>query len=270
MYTPSWTAACALALSTLASAQTPPGSSPSTNQNLAVSYNGTQVTPNVLLPQPLVATQPSVTYSSALNGTYMLALLDLSISPSSYNASGPKAPGLEPCRTTRLHWLQGNVTRASNGSLVAGSAPIAMYGQLASFCMPSHYSSAFPDLFTAGPMPPLNDIPHTYTFYLLRQPANFTLPAWDAGRDLFNASASARMNFSIQAIANQVGAPVAANYMRIQNAKNNATGTASNGTCPSNSTTAGAGTPAPYTGGAAAMGANAALVLVAVLAFTLL
>ncbi|KAK3679825.1 hypothetical protein LTR78_000201 [Recurvomyces mirabilis] len=249
MYTPSWTAACALALSTLASAQTPPGSSPSASQNLAVSYNGTQVTPNVLLPQPLVATQPSVTYSSALNGTYMLALLDLSISASSYNASGPKAPGLEPCRTTRLHWLQGNVTRASNGSLVAGSAPIAMY---------------------AGPMPPLNDIPHTYTFYLLRQPANFTLPAWDAGRDLLNASASARMNFSIQAIANQVGAPVAANYMRVQNAKNNATGTASNGTCPSNSTTGNAGTPAPYTGVAATMGANAALVLVAVLAFALL
>jgi len=104
-------------------------------------------------------------------------------------------------------------------------------------------------------MPGLNDIAHTYTFYLFNQPANFTLPAWDAGRVYNPISASTRMNFSVSAIADVAGAPVAANYMRIQNPNNNATGTASNGTCPSSATTTN-GSPAstasvvPYTGGA--------------------
>jgi len=104
-------------------------------------------------------------------------------------------------------------------------------------------------------MPGLNDIAHTYTFYLFSQPANFTLPAWDAGRDYNPISASTRMNFSVSAIADVAGAPVAANYMRIQNPNNNATGTASNGTCSSSATTT-AGSPVftpsvvPYTGGA--------------------
>ena len=104
-------------------------------------------------------------------------------------------------------------------------------------------------------MPGLNDIAHTSTFYLFNQPANFTLPAWDAGRDYNPISASTRMNFSVSAIADVAGAPVAANYMRIQNPNNNATGTASNGTCPSSATTAsGAPVPTssvvPYTGAA--------------------
>jgi len=104
-------------------------------------------------------------------------------------------------------------------------------------------------------MPGLNDIAHTYTFYLFSQPANFTLPAWDAGRDYNPISASTRMNFSVSAIADVAGAPVVANYMRIQNPKNNATGTASNGTCPSSAAST-TGSPvstpsvAPYTGGA--------------------
>jgi len=70
------------------------------------------------------------------------------------------------------------------------------------------------------------------------------------------------MNFSVSAIANEVGAPIAANYFRVQNPNNNATGTASNGTCPLNATTSGnvttAGSAAtstssvvPYTGAAA-------------------
>jgi hypothetical protein len=103
-------------------------------------------------------------------------------------------------------------------------------------------------------MPGLNDIAHSYTFYLFNQPANFSLPAWDAGRVYNPISASTRMNFSVSAVADVAGAPVAANYMRIQNPKNNATGTASNGTCPT-SATATIGEPAstssvvPYTGG---------------------
>jgi hypothetical protein len=65
-------------------------------------------------------------------------------------------------------------------------------------------------------MPTLNDIPHTFTFYLFPQPDNFALPAWDAGR-----------NYTV------VGAPIAANYYRTYNRSNTATGSFSNGTCPS-------------------------------------
>lgn len=79
-------------------------------------------------------------------------------------------------------------------------------------------------------MPGLNDIAHTYTFYLFKQPANFTLPAYDAGRDYNPISVYARMNFSVEAVANVAGAPVAANYIRVQNPNNNATGTAPNTT----------------------------------------
>lgn len=107
-------------------------------------------------------------------------------------------------------------------------------------------------------MPPLNDIPHTYTFYLFSQPANFSLPAYDAGRNYTAPSASTRMNFSITAISDAVGAPILANYIRVQNPGNNATGSYSNGTCPAsltgNATGTGSAPAATYTGGAASLG----------------
>jgi len=117
-------------------------------------------------------------------------------------------------------------------------------------------------------MPPLNDIPHTYTFYLFRQLSNFTLPAYDAGRNLTAAPASDRMNFSVAAIADVVGAPILANYIRVQNPGNNATGTYDNGTCPTNfvegggnGTSTGTAPPAMYTGGAASFGGVVGVVM---------
>jgi hypothetical protein len=82
-------------------------------------------------------------------------------------------------------------------------------------------------------MPTLNDIPHTFTFYLFPQPDNFALPAWDANRNLTALGAPDRLNFSVSAITDVVGAPVAANYYRTYNRSNTATGSFSNGTCPS-------------------------------------
>jgi len=83
-----------------------------------------------------------------------------------------------------------------------------------------------------GSNPTLNDIPHTFTFYLFPQPDDFALPAWDAGRNLTALGAPDRLNFSVSAIADVVGAPVAANYYRTYNRSNTATGSFSNGTCP--------------------------------------
>jgi len=108
-------------------------------------------------------------------------------------------------------------------------------------------------------MPTLNDIPHTFTFYLFPQPDDFALPAWDSGRNLTALGAPDRLNFSVSAIADVVGAPVAANYYRTYNRSNTATGSFSNGTCPvflaggvaGNGSTGGNGTappPAEFTG----------------------
>ena len=81
-------------------------------------------------------------------------------------------------------------------------------------------------------MPTLNDIPHTFSFYLFPQPDGFALPAWDAGRNLTALGAPDRLNFSVSAIADVVGAPVAANYYWTYNRSNTATGSFGNGTCP--------------------------------------
>lgn len=118
-------------------------------------------------------------------------------------------------------------------------------------------------------MPGLNDIAHTYTFYLFKQPANFTLPAYDAGRDYNPISVYARMNFSVEAVANVAGAPVAANYIRVQNPNNNATGTAPNTTSTASasattSSTVTYSTPAAYTGAAQRLTAGVGLSLGAI------
>jgi len=128
-------------------------------------------------------------------------------------------------------------------------------------------------------MPTLNDIPHTFTFYLFPQPDNFALPAWDAGRNYTALGAPDRLNFSVTAISDIVGAPVAANYYRTYNRSNTATGSFSNGTCPlflagnaagGNSTGAGSGTagasgtappPAEFTGLAGRLESGASYLL---------
>lgn len=182
---------------------------------------------------------PTISSDRTYSGTYQVALVDLSILRSQVNASDPStlAPGLGQNRTTRLHWWQGNLTQSSNGSFVSSSSPLAPY---------------------AGPMPPLNDIPHDYVFYLLNQPANFTPPASAVAGVYQSARSTARYNFSIADVVAQVGGPVAANYMRVQNMNNTANATAtgtgaasaSSGVVASSST----GSPIPFTGSAAAGG----------------
>lgn len=183
----------------------------------------------------------------------MIALVDLSISGSNFNGTSlPLAQGLEQCRTTRLHWLQTGLTQRANGSFAASTMAIAEYGMSTSlstsFSFRSHTLAVQLTISLGGPMPPLNDIPHTYTFYLFHQPSNFTLPAYDAGRNLTAAPAEDRMNFSATAIASVAGAPILANYIRVQNPGNNATGSYSNGTCPTNFVVVGGNGNASVTG----------------------
>lgn len=98
-------------------------------------------------------------------------------------------------------------------------------------------------------MPTLNDIPHTFTFYLFPQPDGFELPALDAGRNYTALGAPDRLNFSVTAISDVVGAPIAANYYRTYNRSNTATGSFSNGTCPPSLAGNGAGSNSTGGGG---------------------
>jgi hypothetical protein len=88
-------------------------------------------------------------------------------------------------------------------------------------------------------MPPAGDVPHTYAFYLYRQPsANFTLPSRVNYTDLRTTN---RINYNLTALTAAVGnAPIAANYFLVQNTNSSATAPAANRTtaAPTTSSTA--------------------------------
>lgn len=196
----------------------------------------------------------------------MLLLVDLSIPFTSIhaNATSNLVPGLQPNRTTRLHWWTLDVKQSPNGTFST-----------------SNSNSTTPALY-GGPMPPAGDIPHTYTFYLLPQPLNYSIPT-AAQQAIYNpTSAYTRMNFSIEALIAAVGEPVAANYIRVHNA-NSSSGGAATTTAPTNATAAMTGTAvngsmmatasasaasAIYTGAAGRiLAANAALIAVGICMF---
>lgn len=182
-------------------AQSPPNYKPGTILPLGVNYGNTYLSPNESLPQSLVDTLSPSAYSPGIFANkYQLLLVDLVI-PDAFVPGDNLVPGLGVNRTTRLHWWQTNVTHAStNGSFLTGATPaLAPY---------------------AGPMPPAGDIFHTYVFYLFNQPKSFVPPAAALAGEFQDPNTDARFNFSLSALAAQVGNPVLANYMRIENSAN--------------------------------------------------
>lgn len=158
-----------------------------------------------------VAYQPNLTYTgsgnastpSSGNATYMALLIDLSIPASLIDVSDTSVlvPGAGPNRTTRLHWWAGNLTTDDttttttiNGTLVPSSPPVAPYN---------------------GPRPPMGDIAHYYTFYLFNQ-GNYTVPPEVAAGN-YSGFSDGRMNFNVTPIVDQLGQPIAANFILSQN-----------------------------------------------------
>lgn len=128
-------------------------------------------------------------------------------------------------RIQLLHWLATNVTLASNNSLVVGT-DFAPYRQ---------------------PSPPVGDIPHTYTFIVFAQPANFSVPAQYA-----NISQT-RVPWDTAQFARDAGLRasdvIGANYIQVQNL----TGTATTTFPPPRPTATGgasSSSPAAFPGGA--------------------
>ena len=172
------------------------------------------------------AAAPVISSNTTYPGTYTFAFVDLSIPPSKLpNGTdlSTLVPGLGAGRTTRLHWWMDGVTQSSDGTFT-GSSTLAPY---------------------EGPQPPPGDSPHDYVLYLFNRPANFTPPAnavafYDAATYLGDD----RFNFSVTALAAQVGAPIAARYIQVQNITTTSTLPSSNST----TTSAGNGTLATASG----------------------
>ncbi|KAF4549596.1 Hypothetical protein D9617_21g098170 [Elsinoe fawcettii] len=228
-------------------AQTPDDSDPDTDNRLDVTYGNTPINPGTEYPQALAQQQPRVNTRQPAPGPYMLVMLDLSLPRDRVQGTGDVADGIGDDRTTRLHWLQTNLTVGANGLLsVSGNTPaVADY---------------------AGPQPPQGDIAHFYTWYLFAQPASFQVPAALAGGALRPQSSAQRNNFSLTPITSQAGVELReANYFLVQNANNpnavrTAPGFTPNGTAPAApaGTASGTGVRPPvasFTGAASKLGA---------------
>ncbi|PYI02729.1 hypothetical protein BO78DRAFT_453294 [Aspergillus sclerotiicarbonarius CBS 121057] len=185
-------AAIALAAG-MAGAQSPPGYIPSSSTYLGVEFNTTVIAPGRFIDASLVAdapvTFPDKTSSDPL--TYQVFMLDLSIPSMAVTADPgyPLVPGIAANDTTRLHWWQGNLT-VQDGILVNSS------GALAPWNIPEPEGTA----------------DHYYAFYLFAQPADWSPSAAALNGLYLDTSSDSRYNFSLVAIAEQVGEPVAANY----------------------------------------------------------
>lgn len=187
-----------LAASTMA--QSPPNYSPGSSCTLGVNFGNTYLTANESLPQALVdSVNPSAFSPGVYLKEYLLLLVDLVI-PDEFVPGTNLVPGLGANRTTRLHWFQGGVTHnLLNGSFTYNTSAYAPY---------------------AGPQPPQGDIPHDYVFYLFNQPSGFVPPPAALVAEWQDGGSSARFNYSLSALAAQVGNPIAANYMQVQSSLN--------------------------------------------------
>lgn len=104
-------------------------------------------------------------------------------------------------RVQLVHWIATNVTLSGNSStqlLINNAAAPVPYLQ---------------------PSPPVGDVPHSYTFALFRQPANFNIPAQYA-----NLSNN-RVFFDVARFVSdaQLGNAVAGNWITVQNLTGSAT-----------------------------------------------
>ncbi|KAF1920409.1 phosphatidylethanolamine-binding protein [Ampelomyces quisqualis] len=180
-----------VSLVTTTSAQSAPGFPVSASTPLTVVYgNNTVSPPGELIPRGETAQPPRIsprTWAGDENGarSAVLLMVDLDV---------PR----NGTRVQLLHWLATDVTRAtanssSESALLISSAPVP-YLQ---------------------PSPPVGDVPHSYTFILFAQPANFSIPAQYA------ELAQNRVGFNTSQFLKDAGvaesSALGANYIRVQN-----------------------------------------------------
>jgi len=204
-------------------AQSAPGFPVSASTPLTVVYgNNTVSPPGELIPRGETAQPPSISpriWAADENGprSAVLLMVDLDVPR---NGS----------RVQLLHWLATNVTRAVGNS--SSEKPLIIPVAPVPYLQPS---------------PPVGDVPHSYTFIIFPQPANFSIPAKYA--DL----AQNRVGFNTSQFLKDAGisesTALGANYIRVQNL----TGTPTTTFPPARPTQSGAqnsSAPLPFPGAA--------------------
>ncbi|RAL02578.1 uncharacterized protein BO80DRAFT_443377 [Aspergillus ibericus CBS 121593] len=177
----------------MAGAQSPPGYIPSSSTYLGLQFNTTVIAPGRFIDASLAANAP-ITFPAKTSDdplTYQVFMLDLSIPSIAVTADTgyPIVPGIAAKDTTRLHWWQGNLT-VHDGIFVNSSQALAPWNT--------------PE--------PVGTADHYYAFYLFAQPADWSQSAAALDGLYSDPSGDSRYNFSLVAIVEQVGEPVAANY----------------------------------------------------------
>ncbi|MCJ1394479.1 hypothetical protein MMC18_007357 [Xylographa bjoerkii] len=229
------TLASVLAVVATATAQTPPGFSPSATAKLGLSFGNITISPgeqigingqyqsffrypfNRRRRTTIPASAPIISTSSPMNEYYLFALVDP-------DAESPQNPNI----SQYLHFLQPGLTFPSSSAAPAASYPAVL--------------NSAPIVPYTQPAPPNFSTAHRYIGLLFSQPSNFSVPV-----NFQQYNASYRMFFNITTFAAEagLGAPVLANYFLVSNQTMTANGT-------TNATTTGTGIPiATFTGEAA-------------------
>ncbi|KAF2433911.1 PEBP-like protein [Tothia fuscella] len=173
-------------------AQTPSGFAPSVNRTLAVSYGNNSISPaGERFPRAELASPPRISTSLfSTTGKAIVVLIDIDV----------------PRNNTRvplLHWLVPDVTGVVSGNITTLTIP-----------------TTGPGAPYAQPNPPQGDSPHRYIFLLFSQPSNFTWPAAFANINPPQTTPNnTRVGFNITQFisAARLSAPLAANYITVQN-----------------------------------------------------
>ena len=149
--------------------------------------------------QTEVAEPPKLSLSSTHTGTYLLAMLDLSVEPNN-NPAGTN--------TTLLHWLLPGLSSPNETTTALTSQENAT-------------APYFP------PGPPAGQT-HTYALFLYQEPADFSIPAeYVPFFENITASVYNRVGFNLTEFVDKtyLGSPVAADWFLVSNTARNAAST---------------------------------------------
>ncbi|RMZ70500.1 phosphatidylethanolamine-binding pebp [Pyrenophora seminiperda CCB06] len=185
-------AAMAALLAGVARAETGPGFPIATSQNLTVIYGNNTISPGgELVPRPETAQRPTISApvwwaDEKGPGSCILLMVDLDVPR---NGS----------RVQLIHWLALNITRSS---------PLSANTSGAALQIPDSNPVPY-----RQPSPPVGDIPHSYTFVLMEQPRNFTMP------EQYASLAMNRAPFNVSQFAKDANLtrPLAGTWITVQN-----------------------------------------------------
>ncbi|SPN97219.1 uncharacterized protein DNG_00733 [Cephalotrichum gorgonifer] len=241
-----------VAAASLASAITPAGFQPASQNTLVVQYGNQVVTSGQVLARNATQVQPTIGTTQRLPGTYAVVMVDLDI------------PTDAPPRTnTLLHWLQTGLT-SSQQPTRSGTNGTGLF-------LLQNTQQAAPLSEYIGPNPPARaPLSHRYTFILVDH-SNITAQ----GLQALTAATQERIGFNAQSVLSAAGlgpqTVLAGNFFNVTNpgplAGTGPNGTLPNGTTPNGSSGSGTSVPAGAVAGAGVgLGAVLAAVLASVLA----